>query len=114
MDRIAALDEHERRARDEQLQEYRKKLPKLEPGEQPDPQVLQELQPLQAALRGALDRLTAQTEAAALKVLTAEQRRRFAGIQLQAEGPLAFTHPEIHQRLNLSPDQVEAIGEIVA
>ena len=53
-------------------------------------------------------------DAALVKVLSAKQRERLAQIKLQAEGPMAFTRPEIQQRLNMDEEQVAMIGEIVA
>jgi hypothetical protein len=52
-------------------------------------------------------------DASMVRVLTRPQRTRFEQIYLQAQGPMAFTSPEFQTRLNMSPEQIEAIGEIV-
>lgn len=48
-----------------------------------------------------------------LKVLDRGQRLRLDQIQLQAEGPVALTRPEILRKLNFSPAQIELITAIV-
>lgn len=52
-------------------------------------------------------------EAERMGILDRNQRTRLEQIQLQAEGPTAFTRPEVQERLNTSPDQDEMIAAIV-
>ncbi|MFO0908073.1 MAG: Spy/CpxP family protein refolding chaperone [Isosphaeraceae bacterium] len=59
------------------------------------------------------DSLVARTEEATRKSLTKSQLTRLREIQLQAEGPLALTRPEIQERLNLDEDQVGLIRGII-
>lgn len=71
----------------------------------------------QEALQAWAENLTtlkAETEKALSKALEPHQRTRLLQIRLQAEGPLAFNRPEMLDRLNLDPDQVASIQEIVA
>lgn len=49
-----------------------------------------------------------------LKSLDRRQLKRLDQIQIQAEGPTSFMRPEIQQRLNLDPGQIESIREILA
>jgi hypothetical protein len=48
-----------------------------------------------------------------LRVLDRGQRTRLDQIQLQAKGPLAITRSEVRKRLNMAPEQVEAIVSVV-
>jgi hypothetical protein len=54
------------------------------------------------------------TGPALLKTLERGQRGRLDEIRLQAEGPFAFTRPEIVERLNIDPERAEAIKAIIA
>jgi hypothetical protein len=58
-------------------------------------------------------RLTMETDEPLVKVLDHRQRTRLEQIQIQGEGPIVFRRPEIQRRLNLSPDQIEAIAAIL-
>jgi hypothetical protein len=57
--------------------------------------------------------LTTESERPLVKVLDARQRTRLEQLQLQGEGPLAFRRPVIHERLNMSPGQIEMIETII-
>jgi Spy/CpxP family protein refolding chaperone len=52
-------------------------------------------------------------EPSVLKILTSAQRGRLDQIRLQSGGPLSFRLPEVQQRLNLDPGQIEQIGTIL-
>ena len=58
--------------------------------------------------------LTRELEIPLLKVLDRRQRSRLEEIQLQADGPIAFTRPDVQDALNLWPDQMEMIQAILA
>jgi Spy/CpxP family protein refolding chaperone len=79
-------------------------------GPQPDPRAVAEAQ---RSLVESTAVLRAEAEAATLKALEPRQRTRLIQIRLQAEGPLAFSRPEVLERLNLAPDQIATIQEIV-
>jgi len=53
-------------------------------------------------------------EAAQKNVLDPRQRARLEQVRLQTLGVLAFDRPDFQRRLNLDPDQIEAIRPIVA
>jgi hypothetical protein len=53
--------------------------------------------------------LTTESELPLLKVLDGRQRSRLEQIQLRADGPGAFRRPQVQERLNLSPEQIEMI-----
>lgn len=53
-------------------------------------------------------------DAAVMRILDERQGRRLSQIQLQAEGPMAFTRPELRQRLGLSAEQEVAIKSLVS
>jgi hypothetical protein len=59
------------------------------------------------------DTLRNETDQARSKVLDRRQRQRLDQLRVQIDGPFAFSRPEIQERLNLAPEQVEAIQEIV-
>jgi hypothetical protein len=80
-------------------------------GDQPDPQ---ERLAFLTRVRSERESLASKTDAAILRVLNRPQRTRLDEIHLQAEGPIAFTRPELQERLNLGPDQVEEIMTIIA
>jgi hypothetical protein len=107
-ERIATLSRESRERLDRLMQEYRASLP---PPDQVDPQIWQQSTRQLAATREAM---VNQDGAAVLKVLQPRQRARLDQVQLQVEGPIAFTRPEILEKLNLGPDQIEAIQGIVA
>jgi hypothetical protein len=69
---------------------------------------------LDQELMNAREAVRANYETALLKALEPRQRTRLEQVQLQAEGPFAFARPDFEVRLNLSPDQVEAVGAIIA
>jgi hypothetical protein len=66
-----------------------------------------------AALTEMIVALRAENEAALSRVLEPAQRTRLAQIALRLEGPLAVARPEVADEINLSPDQREAIQEIL-
>ena len=57
--------------------------------------------------------LARESDGPLLEVLNRRQRIRLEQIQLQADGFMAFRRPEIQERLNLLPDQIESIDEII-
>jgi hypothetical protein len=57
--------------------------------------------------------LREQAEKECLGVLKPQQRARLREIQLQAEGPLAFTRPELVAALKMSPEQAELVRRAV-
>jgi hypothetical protein len=54
-----------------------------------------------------------QREESLLRTLSKQQRQRLQQIQLQADGALTFTRPEIQEKLNMSPEQAQEISELV-
>jgi beta-lactamase regulating signal transducer with metallopeptidase domain len=79
------------------------KLRALTPQSLPRPElILQAVNEVDAvaqdAIRGLMDR---------------RQRTRMEQIKLQLEGPLAFLKPEVQSKLNLSPEQIEQIDNLV-
>ncbi len=54
-----------------------------------------------------------ETDTALAKILTKPQRDRIRQIQLQQEGPMAVTKPELQKKLNMSQLQIEQIAMIV-
>jgi hypothetical protein len=107
--RWAELDQERQQASERQGQELRKSRQEL--GNPPDPQALAVLNESLRAIQADRQK---QDEAILRKVLDRPQFTRLGEIQLQAEGPMAFTRHEIQERLNLGPDQVELIEEVVA
>jgi hypothetical protein len=80
-------------------------------GADPDAEVLRAIQQRASNDQAALAR---EAEAEQLRVLDRRQRARLEQIRLQADGPMAFLRsPELRDRLNLDPDQVQAIAEAV-
>jgi hypothetical protein len=77
----------------------------------PDPELEEERM---AQLRAVQTTIRKEYEAKLTKVLDSRQRDRLGEIQLQAEGPMAFTRPAIQERLNLDPFHIAAIQEIVS
>jgi hypothetical protein len=71
------------------------------------------LQERQQKSRAHLLLLTSEEDGPLMKVLDRRQRTRLEQVQIQLEGPMAFTRPQVQERLNLSPDQIEAIGAII-
>lgn len=63
--------------------------------------------------RAMFERQQAETDAALAKILNKSQRDRIHQIQLQQEGPMAVTKPEMQTKLNMSPMQIEQIAMIV-
>jgi hypothetical protein len=53
-------------------------------------------------------------DATLLKILDRDQGVRLNQIRYQAEGPEAFMRPEVQERLNLAPEQVEEIRAVVS
>jgi Spy/CpxP family protein refolding chaperone len=79
-------------------------------GDQPDPQALADFQRKVRVSGVALDD---QKVASMMKALDGPQRVRLEQIRLQAEGPFAFTRPELQRRLNLSDDQIALLTTII-
>ena len=100
------LEEVERHHQDElaKLNEARKEL-----GPNPDPETSAEFRKQSAAVQSDGIR---ERDAMLLAVLDRPRRTRMEQIQLQALGALAFRMPNIQEKLNLSPDQIEAMMEI--
>jgi Spy/CpxP family protein refolding chaperone len=70
----------------------------------------QEVSALAARANESAQPLREEREARLMKVLSRDQRERLEQIRLQAEGPMAFTRPEVQERLNMDPDQVALIA----
>jgi hypothetical protein len=114
--RLKEIDDELRRSVERATKEARDRMEAYKKnrqanGQQYEPDVLSALGQEDAAARGPV---IAGAEAARVKALDRRQRARLDQIQLQAEGPTALTRPEIQERLNMSPEQSEAIGAIVA
>lgn len=89
----------------EALQQKEKEL-----GEPPDPQARALVR---QAYRDWRTQDNKEATTAHLKVLDRDQLKRLDQIRIQAEGTKAFLRPEVQERLNLSPDQVAQINEII-
>jgi hypothetical protein len=50
---------------------------------------------------------------ATTRILTRQQRVRFAQIRLQLDGPMAFTRPELLEKLDIDDDQAATIRDIL-
>jgi hypothetical protein len=57
--------------------------------------------------------LREQHETAIAKLLEPKQRKRLSEIALQLEGPLAVSRPEIAAKINMRPEQVELVQELI-
>jgi hypothetical protein len=79
-------------------------------GPTPDRQLVKSIRKASAERSVAL---RAQAEKESLAVLKPQQRARLREIQLQAEGPLAFTRPELVAALKMSPEQAELVRRAV-
>jgi hypothetical protein len=78
---------------------------------EPDRQALAELEARRnASIRASSDKV----EAGLKKILDRRQFTRLEQIRYQTEGPKAFERPEVQERLNVSPEQVELIMTIIA
>jgi hypothetical protein len=66
------------------------------------------------SIKAAVMPMIEQAEGALAKVLTKDQRIRVRQISLQRLGPLAFTRPDVQNQLNMSPEQIEQVGAILA
>jgi hypothetical protein len=76
-------------------------------GERPDPDALRSFREANKdAIMAEHKAILSEAETARLRVLDRRQRARLQQIQLQAEGPLAFTRPEVVEKLNLDPEQL--------
>jgi hypothetical protein len=107
--RLKVVEEEHRIANRRNFDEIRNKEKEL--GDEPDPQAKAAYREAARAARAAFSR---ESEGAYLKVLDRRQRTRLLQIQYQAEGPKAFTRPEVQERLNFSPAQIEQILAIVS
>jgi hypothetical protein len=106
-----------------QLERLRKVDGKLLQFKEEQKKSLQELpppeDPAEKAQRRAHARLAQRTfrtevvEAGMVRVLDRDQGRRLDEILLQAEGPAAFLRPEVQDRLNMDPGQIEGIREVI-
>lgn len=90
------------------LEEYKKT--KEQRGEQYD---LEELGLLARAVDDGRLPLIRQREPLILNVLDRRQLARLQEIQMQLEGPLALSRPEIQEKLNMDPEQIQLISEIL-
>src|SRR5262245_25517601 len=107
--RLKSVEEERQRAN---VRFYEEKWAKeKELREASDPEALAEFRESAQAAHAAF---SGETETSLLKVLDRSQRTRLLQIQYQAEGPKAFTRPEVQERLNLSPEQIEQILAIVS
>lgn len=55
-----------------------------------------------------------EVEAERLNILNRSQKARLEQIWIQAQGPMAFLRAEVQSRLNMDPEQVQLINEIIA
>lgn len=108
LERIALIQEERRLAMDRVMAEYRANLP---PRDQADSEVFQLVNQRMNEVRAAINE---QWEASTFSVLKPQQRSRLLQLRAQAEGPFAFTRPDFVEKMNLSPEQIELIQEIVA
>jgi hypothetical protein len=67
-----------------------------------------------AALTEWITSVRIEQEAAIARILHPRQRTRLEQIALQIEGPVCVARPEIAERINLGPEQLEMIQAIVA
>jgi hypothetical protein len=102
--RWAKLNEEHERSGDRLMEEINRNRRELD--RQSFAAYMESIRPIQQALVDEADAIV-------VKVLDRAQRIRLNQIQLQAEGPIAFTRPEIQELLNLTPQQVELIGAFV-
>ncbi|MHC5541255.1 hypothetical protein ACYOEI_23800 [Singulisphaera rosea] len=107
-ERIASLQEERPVAMDRVMADYRASTP---PPDQADPEVVQLVKQQMNEARATINE---QWEWSTLNVLKPQQRSRLVQVQAQAEGPFAFTRPDFVEKMNLSPEQIELIQEIVA
>lgn len=110
---LTPAQEERRRECEARLNRFReetgKKLQELQA--EADPEAIGVLrQQRVAALRAMEPELTL----AMLKALDARQRTRLDQIGIQQEGYTAFFRPEVQERLNMSPGQIELVQQIVA
>jgi hypothetical protein len=98
VERVSALQRQERR---KMLQELRA---------QGDTQALEAMN--QKSLADAYS-ITPESDKPLMRILDRRQLTRMEQIQFQVEGPHAFTHPQVQERLNLTPEQIQMIGTIL-
>jgi hypothetical protein len=67
-----------------------------------------------AAMQLAHAEIATTTERAILRLLEPGQKARMEQIRLQLEGPKALLRPEVQRKLNMDPDQIEAVVALVA
>lgn len=106
--RVKTLNEELARARRRFLEDSQKQVEAM--GEDPDRQALAEVQTSRAAWGYEMaDRW----EAGLRRILDRGQAIRLDQSHYQVEGPMAFKRPEVQRRLNLAPEQIQEITEIV-
>ncbi len=69
--------------------------------------------PSREEMRANFEAMNEQTNTGIAKILKKDQRVRLNQISLQQEGPLAVARPEIAEKLNMSPEQMEQIQGIM-
>gem|GEM_PF-1879864 len=79
-------------------------------GGRPDPETFRANM---EAMRENMEALQQETNNAIAKILTPKQRLRLNQISLQQQGPLAVARPEIAEKLNMSPEQLEQVQAII-
>jgi hypothetical protein len=87
---------------------FRAELTKLV--EEPD---LEARTVLTQRVRNAQNALNKETEEALLNVLDSRQRARLYQLQLQLAGTAAMTRPDVQERLNMDPAQIELIKQAI-
>jgi hypothetical protein len=87
---------------------FRAELTKL--AEEPD---LEARAVLSQRVRTAQNVLNKEAEAALLSVLDSRQRARLFQLQLQLAGTAALTRPDVQERLNMDPAQIELIKQAI-
>jgi hypothetical protein len=95
----------------ERIRQKQQERAKEQLGDQPDPLASRAVR---ASLGDVLTAMDDQSEAAARKILDRSQYTRVEQIHFQSDGSSLFVRPEVQERLNLSPEQVQLIRAIVS
>ncbi len=109
--RLDALEQGNRAATVGLLEEFRNSLP---PVNAPlEDEEVAEMQQRRQAMIMTREALKNEHEDNAFQVLTPQQKTRLNQIQLQSDGFSAFSRPDLQERLNMSPGQIEAVEDMV-
>jgi hypothetical protein len=110
--KIARIDEQVKEARRQVESAHGKDQGKGKP-KAVDPAEKEQERVARDAMDADLGGLDRQTDRQLSAVLDKEQRARLTQIVLRVEGPSAFLTPELIDALNLGPDQVEAVRDLL-